>query len=104
MGCGSHRREGASVRGNSSFKEIADGSCEQNRDNTHGSKCKVIIGTNLSLIFSKFWEYAGLVEQCPRFASPDRIHEKLVIDTVRAKIESLLVRIIFECELNRWKR
>ena len=60
MGFGSHRREGASVRGNMSFKEIADGSCEQNRDNIHALKCKVIIGTNLSLIFSKFGLMQGL--------------------------------------------
>ncbi len=44
--------------------------------------------------FQKIWEYAGLVEQYPRFESPDRIVEMLVINTVHAKIDPLLVRII----------
>ncbi len=42
----------------------------------------------------EFWEYAGNAEQCPRFASPDRISGVLVINTVFAKIDPLLVRII----------
>jgi hypothetical protein len=54
--------------------------------------------------FQIIWEYAGLVEQCPRFPSPKRVHEKLVINRVRAKIEPLSVRNIFECELNWRKR
>ena len=37
---------------------------------------------------SKFWEYAGVAEQCPRFASPDRIIEVLAINAVLAKIRS----------------
>ncbi len=40
------------------------------------------------------WEYAVVAEQCPRFASPDRIIEVLEINTVLAKIDPLLVRII----------
>ncbi len=42
----------------------------------------------------KFWEYAVIAEQCPRFASPDRISEVPVIKAVFAKIDPLLVRII----------
>ncbi len=42
----------------------------------------------------EIWEYAGIAEQCPRFASPDRISEMLAINTVFAKIDPLLVGII----------
>ena len=42
----------------------------------------------------EIWEYAGVAEQCPRFASPDRISEVLGINTVLAKkLDPLLVRI-----------
>jgi hypothetical protein len=41
----------------------------------------------------KIWEYAGIAEQCPRFASPDRISGEPAINTVLAKIDPLLVRI-----------
>jgi hypothetical protein len=40
MGSGSHQREGARVRGNKEFKEIAAGSCEQDSNNTHGSNAE----------------------------------------------------------------
>ena len=43
----------------------------------------------------EIWEHAGIAEPCPRFASPDRINEMLVINAVCAKIDPLLVRIIF---------
>ncbi len=53
----------------------------------------------------KFWEYAGIAAQCPRFASPDRICEMPAINTVLAKIDPLLVRInkILGAKLNRQK-
>ncbi len=51
-------------------------------------------GDAFQKILSKFWGFAGIAEQCPRFASPDRISEVLVINAVFAKIDPLLVRII----------
>ena len=82
MGCGSHQREGASVRGNISVNGWVKG-CQ-------GLKCsgrvsnfgemQVLYNSSQCFVTLKIWEYAGLVEQCPRFASPDRIHQMLVTE------------------------
>ena len=49
---------------------------------------QVLYNSSQCFVTLKIWEYAGLVEQCPRFASPDRISEVLAINTVLAKIRS----------------